>query len=845
VFALLCITAATCVAGKRHIVFSNLYPEGDLGPAEVRSIAQDRGGFMWFGTSNGLIRYDGYEFIRPASLQHDEINVVFRDSRDWIWVGTQNRGLVRFNRHQLREQSEFSDAVKSYGKGQIHDSITCVLEDVELNLWVGTSAGLNQLVLNDDQSVRKINLIPVEDANGLRADREPISALFQDADDQLWVGSADGRLGRYHPGKVVVAHQWDSPNRINSICQDPVSNAGFADMEVGETLLIDLLMATSGSGVLRYNALTQLAKPMAGDQPGKDINLLHVDGHRQLWVTTRTGLSLRYTKTGEWSTCSHEPGDAASLVSDCLDTIYEDKDNVLWIGSLRGGISRFNLNQNWFGHYRNIPGAPTSLSDNPVQSIDASPERGGRVWIGTQNGLNAFDPETGEHKPYRHVPGNSHTLSDDYVSAICRDRNGILWLGTKGGGLNRFDPESEQFIAYRNDPNDPASLPQDSISVVREGNRGQLWVGTAGAGLSAMNTQTGAFSHYRSAPSSASSLPHDAISDVLPDSRGRLWIGTRGGGLSRFDFDHHRIVQVRIEPEGVEADNLETATITTVQEDRNHHLWIGTKRQGLVFFDPDDRISRRYTTLNSRLPHNHVCGIIEDDDGKIWISTRGGGLAQLDPSKDTFRIFDESDGIQSMFFHELACGKDASGSLYFGGPNGFDVIDPTNLPFEKLPQSPILTGLEFFGKPVVPGRDNPVLSRPLAATQLFELPFDKRNRMSIKFSTLDFTTQVQSLFRFRMLGWEDDWNSAQESQMATYTGLEPGEYKFEVQASLDGEIWSPTPATVGFKITPPWYQTLLFRLSAGAVSIFCLSGLILWRKHPVRTTKTKQIEDSK
>ncbi|MGK0190309.1 MAG: signal transduction histidine kinase/ligand-binding sensor domain-containing protein [Verrucomicrobiales bacterium] len=817
--SLLCLAALTCEAANRQIVFTNLFPKGELGSADVRSIAQDWSGLMWFGTSNGLAVYDGYAMSRPGTFLEDDINVVLADSRDWIWVGTQDRGIVCFNRHLDREQPEFSCNTESHGNRLSHNTVTCILEDSDRNLWVGTAVGLNRLVFNDRESSYEITQIPVNDNSGHKTGKESITAIFEDGANQIWIGTASGRLGRYVPEEAFVEHEWESPNSINTICENPaVSNS--------------LLLGTSGSGIFHYDRSTRSVEKLAEHQAELDINSLLVDSNGDLWVTTRNGLSLFDPESGESTTYSHEASDATSLVNVDVDTLYEDKNKVLWIGSLRGGISRFNLGQNWFEHYGHTRGEPTSLSANPVRGIYASRDSStGPVWIATENGLNAFDPATGEHQQFRHAVGDLDSLSYDYVSAISVDRDGIVWVGTKGGGLNRFDPALRRFTVYRHDPEDPASLPHDSISVVREDQRGQLWVGTTNSGIAVMNRLSGTFTRYRKDVDGSSGLPSDAISDVMPDSRGRLWIGTMGGGIARFDFANECFVRVRIRLEGSEPGNFGAAAVTAIQEDRNQHLWIGTKRQGLVCFNPDSDSegARNYTTSNSRLPNNYVCGFVEDDDGLIWVSTAGGGLARLDPTEDSFRIFDESDGIQSMHFYERAASKDASGRLYFGGPNGYNVIDPSNLPFDKPPKWPVLTGLEFFGEPVVSGPDNPILQVPLAATRNVVLPFNKHNRMSITFATLDFTTPAQSLFRFRMLGFENDWNPPQESRRATYTGLEAGEYTFEVQASLDGEVWNPTTATVNFKITPPWYHTLWARLSAALASVLCLAGLIFWR----------------
>lgn len=801
---------------RRRILFTNLTSDDGLTGGAVRAIVQDRQGFIWIGTENGLDRYDGYELRHyrhetgdPDSLSGNDISTLHLDSRNQLWIGTGSSGLNRLD--------TFSEKITRYRhdgddpNSLNHDAVTCVLEDCTGTIWIGTKAGLT---LFDSKTGRSERFANRDNVTGtLRTDF--VTSLHEDGDARLWMGTIDGSLCLFKSDTRTFEPVWRTGVEIGAICSDGKGS---------------IWAATLGDGLHLYDPESKAARRFThtpGDPDSiiasRNVHTVFCDGNGDIWAGTAKGLCFFNSAIGSFKTYRNDALDDRSLTDDDVFSIYEDGKNVLWIGTRHGGISRFFLDRYWFCNVRSGPGTGSRLSHDSVWGMheDAS----GAIWVGSESGLNRFDPVTAELTANPLEPKLAAELEEDFVYLVHEDGKGRLWIGTRGGGLKRIDRDRKELISFRHDPENPGSIGGNNISAIEESRNGDIWIAAQGAGLSRFDEQTGAFIHHRPKPGVPLSSSLRLITDIHEDRRGRLWIGTAIGGLCIFDpsagqfAPHHELANVN----GV----LKSRHVSAVAEDAGGLLWIGTIGGGLYHINPATGAVTNFTVTTSALLNSDIYGIVQDEAKLIWVSTAN-GIARFDPVSNTFRNFDAADGLQGPAFHAKSFLKDRRGRLYFGGANGFNIIDPSHLPLERQPQRAILTGLELFGERVLPSPDG-VLEKPLALTDVLTLPYDKRSRMALTFATLHYAMPHNSRFRFRLEGLETDWTLAGKEHRASYTGLIPGNYTFNVQSSLDGENWNQDSASIQIRITPPWYQTWWARLIFIAITIGAGFGIIMIR----------------
>ncbi len=804
-------------AGTGRVVFSSLTTADGLPPGKVSCMLQDQRGFLWFGTEDGLVRYDGYEMRvfrhdpeDPQSLSGDAIEVLYEDSRGTLWVGVGRAGLNRFDpSRETNTRFRHEDGNASSLRA---GAVTSVLEDDRGEIWVATTTGIDRL----DQESGSFHHVAYGSGDAKGVDPGSVRFLFQDRNLRLWAGTEGQGLGHIDMLREKFLSVWDPGVAITAITQD--SN-GL------------LWIGTAGDGLIRFDPTrAEVVQQFHHDpsDPGslasRDVHSVFADSKGDIWAGTLLGLSRFDARAGRFVNFRSDSQDSTSLVGDHVLVVYEDRKQVLWVGSANGGVSRFDLNQYWFPHFRARPGAAPSLSHNSVWGVHEDSE--GMIWLGTESGLNRFDPVTGAFSHYRHDPSDPSGLSSDYAYVLHEDGDRRLWVGTRGGGLNRLDAARREISVFRKRAGgaEGEGIPHDSVTALWEDREGNLWVGTHGGGICRFDKTREEFRQYGQAGESGREVPAATqfISDIREDGAGRLWVGTAAGGLYvlKPESDQYVSYEAFARP----GQRLASDAVSVIYEDTGGVLWIGTLGGGLHRFDPDSGAMQIYGKSNMGLPHADVHGIVGDERGYLWIST-GGGLVRFDTGSASFRRFGADDGLQSDVFHAKAFHRTREGYIVFGGSNGFNFINPRELPRPRQAQRPLLTGLELFGERVIPSPDG-ILKRPLALTEVLQLSYDEQSRISFNFATLHYTTPHRSHFRFRMEGLETSWNLAGEERKATYTAVPPGNYTFMVQASLDGQDWLQDTARIAVEITPPWYEAWWAKLGLGVVAAGLLSGVI-------------------
>jgi ligand-binding sensor domain-containing protein/serine phosphatase RsbU (regulator of sigma subunit) len=813
-----------------RIDFDRLSLEDGLSQSIIEAIVQDRQGFMWFATEDGLNRYDGYDFTvfrnQPGnsdSLGYNELKALYEDDDGILWVGIFETGLNSFDpttlevvryRHDPDDPTTLS-----------HDTVRVVLEDSAGRLWVGTQGG------GLDRLDRGTNVFHHYELGGAPGG-EDVRAIAEDAAGAIWVGTNGGGLFRLDPASGDTTHFAHDPADDTSLSSDSV-----------RALLVDHsgmlwigtdgggldAMAPAGGGFIHHRADPAEPGALSHDR----VSALVEDHEGTLWVATDGGGLNRYDPaSGAFTAYRRDPLDPYSLSTDRIYSMYQDRSHVLWIGTYGGGLCKFDVSRKRFRRFQNDPDDPNSLSHDIVWAFHQDPD--GTLWVGTDSGgLNRFDPASGRWRHYRHRPDDPTSLSHDTVRSILGARDGTLWLGTNGGGVNRLERSTGRFVHYRHDPANPNSLSHDQLRSIFEDSRGMLWFGTFGGGLDRFDPATGTFTNYRYDPDDPGSLSNDFIRLAFEDRHGVLWVGTQGGGLNRFDRSTGTFTRFRHDPE--DPTTISSDHVFAIHEDRDGTLWLGTFGGGIDRFNRATGTVRRYQT-EVGLPARSVYALLEDDESKLWVSTTR-GLSQFDPVTETVRNFDVRDGLQSNEFNGGSAYRSPRGEMFFGGIAGFNAFFPSAIATNTVRPTVVITDFRLFNRSVTVGEEvngRVLLERTIDATDEIELSYGE-NVFTIEFAALHFSAPGKNRYRYRMRGFSNDWIPvAADRRYATFTSLAAGEYLFSVRGTNNDGVWSDGQAVLRIIVTPPYWATWWFRLASMLVVAAIAAAVVAGRMRSVR-----------
>ena len=800
---------------SKYLRFAQLSSEDGLSNVQTRSVAQDKQGFMWFGTANGLNRYDGtsikvyrHDSTDPSSLSNNYIRSLMVDRSGVLWIGTWGGGLNKYDREKdafIRYQNDPNDP-----HSLSNNAVWAIFEDQDGAIWVGTHSGLNKFDRENKQFKRYLN--NPDDPNSLSHDF--VWSILEDSAGVFWIGTESG-LNRFDPNTEQFTHYRHDPDDASSLSHNTIRSI-YEDRS-------GILWLSTPKGLCKFNRdRTQITRFLHdSDNPqtlsNRTVTGVYEDREGRLWVSTWGGGLNRFDR--ETKTFVHfrsDANDSYSLSSDTVVQIYEDQQSHLWLATDRG-INILDGGGKPFFHYRTISTIPNSLSHNEVRALHA--DRSGIVWVGTAGGgLFKFDRQTETFTHYKHDPSDPNSLVNNYVRTIYEDREGLIWLGTSGFALNRFDPKTELFTHYPHDVANPNSISKGAIWYIDEDRTGTLWIGTWGGGLNAFDRDSEQFTRYQHDSTDPHTLSNNQVLTILEDRAGELWIGTVRG-LNKFNRKTKTFTRYRHD-----ANNPHTLvhdTVATMYEDRTGTLWIGT----LGGLDKFDRKNEQFThyTFENGLPSNTILGILEDEHGQLWISTAD-GLSRFDPRTDTFRNYNVGDGLQSnTFLGSSAHSKSQSGEMFFGGPNGFNAFYPDQIEDNTHPPPVLITDFQLAHKPVPIGVES-VLQKSILKTDNLTLSYLDRV-LSFEFAVLNYRSPHQNQYKYRLDGFEKEWNVTNSTRrFGTYTNLDPGDYVFRVIGSNNDGIWNEEGASIRITVTPPWWETMWFRISVAAASIALLFG---------------------
>ncbi|MGB5720278.1 MAG: two-component regulator propeller domain-containing protein, partial [Woeseiaceae bacterium] len=796
-----CLLALPGLAGaidSQSVRFQHLGRDDGLSQSFVYSVVQDRQGFMWFGTQEGLNRYDGFDFKifahdpdDPLSISDESVRTVFEDSSGTLWIGTDAGGLSRYDPDKETFTNYLHDPADA--RSIADNRVRAIYEDSAGRLWIGTDgAGLDRF----DRETQSFEHFPPDPSSQGGLIGAHVWSLLEDSEGVLWVATTSG-LSRLDETTQTFVNYLNEPADSTSISDDFVR-------VLYEDSNNNLWVGTNSGGLNKFDPSAETFERFVNDPEDADsisanrINALYEDSSGVLWIGTVKGLNAWNAATRGFERYYHRPEDRYSIAHDNVLTIFEDRGGLLWTGTYNG-LSVWNQAMRAMLHYKHDVDDPNSLSADTVTSF--AEDSGGTVWIGTfGGGLNSFDPSTTQFGHLRHDPTDAKSLSSDRVMALLVDSNNELWVGTRGAGLNRHDAQSGSFIRYRNDANEPSSLSADGVTYILEDSTKGLWIATFGGGLNYFDRSRQEFRRYRNDPDDATTLSSDRVLVLFEDAKENLWIGTYGGGLNRFDPSTGTFTRILADPDRV--DGLSGNEIYMIQEDARGDLWIGIKGSGLNRWARADREAgkasfQRFTELDG-LPSATVYSGIWDEAGFLWLSSSH-GLSRLDTETLDFKNYDTSHGLQGDEFNLAAGFRASSGQLYFGGMNGFNAFQPEQLAVNTAAPPVAITRLLDLNEPIDLGESR-------SSGTPVELDY-RQNVIGFEFAALDYAAPQKNRFMYKLEGLDSEWNDIGTKRQVTYANLPSGNFTFRVKAANNDGVWSEQDATLDIRMNPAPWQT--------------------------------------
>ena len=828
------------VQAQENFYFDQIGTDDGLSQSDVNCIYQDTYGYMWFGTHDGLNRYDGYSFTvfkpdqKSTNINSNLIYAMTGDDKGNLWIGSTGDGLFYYNKEKETFKQFKFDKDDEFSISS--DYVTKLYIDSKNRLWVATKEDVNMVDLSvsvDSVKFQKFKFV-IEDIGG-QQDGSVINSIYENSDGELLLG---GHLGIY---QLKLDAQGKSYFKLIS------DEIGFGTESVG-------VIAQD-----RYNKL------IIGTGQG-----LFVQGN---------GEDAEFIKISD--------GKYTSLAFDDQNHIWAGTDNGLYYFDNSSSLKLPSLIKS----FRYRPEDENGISKNVITSLYI--DRTGILWVGTNGGgVNKFDPN---RKSFKHVKRDlrKNSLSYDKIRAIFEDSNGTLWVGTEGGGLNRTDTGKEKYntftsnnklrkvfaleeitykgrkylleggqtypYLFRIDITNPQNSIaeevgfeglQRSVFSLLNDSHDNLWIGTYSGGLYRwIKDDNGEYlkQNFQENSNGRNSLSNNIIRNIYEDSKGNIWIAT-GDGLSQLTITEKYKEQPKFKVyknENDDPSSLSHNYILSLFESRKGELWVGTFGGGLnKLISGENGESATFKTygIAQGLPNNVIKAILEDEQGKLWISTNK-GLSMFDTEKEVFKNFDVADGLQDSEFQELAAVKRKDGELIFGGINGFNAFYPREIYDNETSPETVVTKLSIFNEEIAVGEEvngRVLLDKNISEVKDITLNYSE-NSFSFEFSSLHFSAPEKNQFAYKLEGFDTDWvYTGSDKRFATYTNIEPGNYTLQVKSSNNDGLWDTTPYRLNLTVKPPIYRTTIAYIIYSLLFLLLLAGL--WRFTIISNSKKHQLE---
>ena len=831
IYLLLQVLIASGITPEK-LRFKHLTEENGLTNSYINCIGQDRNGFIWFGSENGLYRYDGYRFKHYLNLPGDtnsiNSNTIFKlytDTHHNLWVGT-FMGIMRYDEeydsfHDFNLSTDFRDGYPVPTNG--------ITEDTDSTVIISTDLGAFMI----DPVNYTVKFIRSGSPGCLYAGNK-ITAYLIDREGNHWIGTEEGvsRIDATTSEATFydlsrMAHTRFTTTFINDIFQDSEQNIWIVTREEG------VFKKSRSSDKFRQYYYNENDKNSLGSNETYDI---YEDETGQVWISTNGGgLNLYNVFQDNFIRIKHAANEKNSLLNNNPRSIFEDFQGNIWIASYQAGVNIYINHPQLFRYYDINSDQPIDYQSSTVCSIYQYDDD--KLWIGTDGGgLKLLDRNTGVITTFLPDKNISGSFPDKVVMTIYKDRYNDFWFGTYQGGLVKYDKKNQKFYASQNNPSNPYSISNNFVTSILEDKRGNFWIGTSGGGLNLYDRDTKEFRAYLHSPDDTNSLVDNSVNDILEDHNGNLWIGTYWG-LSRFDAQESRFYNYHTEK--TNNFSLSHNSVFVLFEDSKNRLWIGTRNGVNLYNSEEDRF---YYLSVDGLSGCSVYGILEDNQNNLWISSNK-GIFKFNPELQKVINFTDADGLQGNEFFRKSCYKGAYGELFFGGINGFNAFFAEKVEQREYIPNVVITHFRIFDKEVPIGEMEDgriILKRSICKTSRVQLRYSDKV-FSFEVAAPDFITPENMVIAYKMDGFDEGWNYVNaQYPVITYTNLSAGEYTLTIKAANRNIIDQVDRCTqLHIKITPPFWKSWWAYLSYIFLSL--LIAFIFWQITLQRIKEREQV----
>ncbi|MFW8591769.1 two-component regulator propeller domain-containing protein [Glaciecola sp. 2405UD65-10] len=830
ILVVLTIFMPRALAETSNIRFESIDIDEGLSQQSVLSIFQDSKGYMWFGTQEGLNRYDGISYTiykpeinNPDSISDAWIKSIAEDELGYLWIATEN-GMNRFD----PSSEKFTRFIPNHHNvGLNHKAINAVISARNNTIWVATQKGLNKY-LHEEQRFMPFNFLTGD------GDSVNVLAMAEDIAGNLWLGTSKYGLAKFDTQTEQLIFVDSHINDVRGDKHSLIKSLFIDDEQV-------LWIGTHHFGLYTLD----LKQPVKQDESptikleslvnNESLNTITKDVQGRPWVGTEKGLYYQNQLSGKF--VKHlQAIENAKFDNNKIWSLYPDDGGVLWLGSFVG-LMKWNTRTTQFEHYFKDALQGGELSDNNITAIAVSLQnemyvgnfesvdivsldtnttkqlpikRPGsqfddglqasdvmsilwvsdeEVWFGHQtDGVTKYNPKTKQYKYYRHDPDDPSTIGEMGITAIIKAQDGTIWFGTYGGGLSQYVSKTDSFVRYTHDPADISTLSDNRVIVLHEDKEGRIWIGTV-AGLNVLVPKTGTVFRIQQDESSVSSLASNFIWSILPDSDDNVWVGTQGGGLNL--LSHINIESGRIEFEKFHTGNI--------------------------------------------LPSDVVYSILEDEAGFLWLTTNK-GMVKLNRRTKQALIYTKEHGLQENEFNSGSYFKDHNGFMYFGGINGITRFHPSN-----IQANPVEPNIEFTNFQRLNNVSS--IASQLNDKEQLEVAYTDY-LIGIEFAALDYTAPAKNRYKYKLENFDQDWIEVRDVKRASYTNLPSGKYTFKVMASNSDDVWNKKGKSIQLIVHPaPWFSWWAYIIYFFLVMVFVRWVLLHYkRKENAQTRYQKRLE---
>ena len=814
--------------GQRIISKKYTMEEG-LPSNRIYKIIQDSCGFIWFGTDDGLSRFDGVKFKnyrfshQRGSILSNSIQNLFIDKQQKMWVALDN-GI---NIYDPLTDTFAPFVAKTESGESLNSRVTDIVEDHDGEIWIATNG----------KGVYRYNpctgsLYSYNKGNHKSIPFYTAMDIHEDSRGNIWIGSyAEGLICYDKKTDTFITYvkgegkNGISDNSIHKIYEDSYGN---------------LWIGTFQNGLDRFDYAT---KTFTNYKDNSSENLLyHIHDmieYRpgELIVASDNGIGLFRVEEGRIIPTDQSGLKVASISNKFIYSLFVDKEESLWLGSYFNGVDFYSDFQNKFEYFSCT--SSNKSKEGKVINVIKEDRFNGLYWIGTDdNGLFCFDPETKNVTSYRTAKdiGSTYYCVHDMLFDNAR-----LFVATYERGLEVFDMRTKTVKSYLHDPADSHSLPSSRLFAIYKASNGQIYIGTSG-GLCYYNREKDNFVRIEPIKS--------RVSSIIEDGYGKIWIATSENGLYSYD---QRTSEIKLyEYDSNDSSSLLRNTLTTLAVDRKKRLWIGTYGYGICRYDETNDRFVRYENLD--LPNNIISAIIPDGDN-LWISTNQ-GLVHCNPDNGYMKTYSKSNGLYNEQFSLGAGLKSNDGKIFLGSVDGFCVFSPSNLVENTYNPNVLITDMTIFGESAGACTDDSPLCTAIEHTKHVTLD-SRQSVIGFEFASLSFIAPEENRYRYKLEGFDEDWRTIKGSNpYVSYTNLPAGEYVLHVQGTNSEKIWSPHEVVLEITVLPPFFKSRLAYSLYAILGVLCVALFIVYylkradrkqheRIEKINTEKEKELYDSK